>query len=295
VPLRPLRFLCTIAVVALVVGLHPARADDAEAVKETLFQAKKAYDGETQKFRKAVAELLDKREGAARQAGNKKLVDQIKFEQKAFENEGELPTGVPIALLVQMRTARTTLDKVYAASVKAYVRLKDDAAAEAIEKEQKRFQVSSLVLCGKRTYLATLKHNELKDEKDWFTDNGKQYGTGLPFKRDGRFAPHSIQTHPASRAAAEVHYQLGGKWSAFRTSVGVPKIEDDAEPPSSALTFEILGDGKSLWKSEPVTKLDTLQACELSVAKVKVLTLRVHCPGENRYARAVWFEPVVVE
>ena len=94
---RPPRFLCAFVFVALAVGLCPARADDADAVKEKLFQAKKAYDGETQKFRAAVAELLDKREEDARKAGNKKLVDQVKGEREKFEKGGELPASVPPA------------------------------------------------------------------------------------------------------------------------------------------------------------------------------------------------------
>lgn len=89
---------------------------------------------------------------------------------------------------------------------------------------------------------------------------------------------------------------MAGKWTAFRVTVGVPKIEANAQPPATPLTFEVVGDGgKSLWKSEPVTELDTFQTCELNVTKVKVLTLIVHCPGPNNWAQSVWFEPVLME
>ena len=41
----------------------------------------------------------------------------------------------------------------------------------------------------------------------------------------------------------------------FRSAVGVPNHEGIAGPPATPLVFEVLGDNKSLWKSEPVSKL----------------------------------------
>ena len=292
---RPSGFLCALGFVALAVGLCPARADDADAVKEKLFQAKKAYDGETQKFRTAVAELLDKREEDARKAGDKKLVDQVKAEREKFEKGGELPAAVPPAALAQIRAARTDLDKSYAAAIKDYLRLKEDAAAEAAEKEQQKIAMEGALQYGKRTYLVALKHYDIKVESKWFANNGTQAGTKNKLKLNGELVPHSIFIPPVSKGISQVRYPLAGNWTAFRVIVGVPKIVDNAEAPASPLTFEVLGDGKSLWKSEPVTKLETFQTCEVNVSKVKVLTLVVHCPEANYWAYAVWFEPVLVE
>jgi len=81
----------------------------------------------------------------------------------------------------------------------------------------------------------------------------------------------------------------------FKASVGIPTMGDRTAIPGSALTFEVLGDGKSLWKSKPINKRDVFEECEISLDKVKVLTLRVHCPGVNDWADGVWFEPFVVE
>jgi hypothetical protein len=44
-----------------------------------------------------------------------------------------------------------------------------------------------------------------------------------------------------------------------------------------------------------VTTLDTFQTCTTKVEKVKALTLQVHCPDKSNWARAVWFEPILVE
>lgn len=289
------RLLCAAALFALAAGLCPARAD-ADEVKEKLFQAKKSYDAEVLKFKKAVGDLIDRREDDARKAGDKKAVDQAKAERKAFEDGGELPAALPAAAKQQIAAARADLDRAYTAAIKAYLLLKEDSAAAAAEKEQQAFGLSAALLFGKRTYLVTVKHNDLKDAKSWFTDTGALAGAGgAKVKRDGRLVPHSIHTYPPNSGTAEVRYQLAGRWVAFRTSVGVPKIEANTGDPASPLTFEVLGDGKSLWKSEPVTKIEAFQTCELNVSKVKVLTLLVHCPQENHWARAFWFEPVLIE
>jgi hypothetical protein len=82
---------CTMIVACFVVGAHAVSADekDKDPVKEKLFAAKVAYDGEMREYRKAAGEWFDKREDAARQDGNKKLVDEIKAERKAFDEDGE--------------------------------------------------------------------------------------------------------------------------------------------------------------------------------------------------------------
>ena len=282
------------AVVAL--GLCHARADDAEGVKKKLAEAKKAYADEAEKFQKAVTDLLDKREADARKAGNKKAVEQAKAERFAFETQGELPAMCPPALLTQVRTARAKLDAAFTAAVKEHVRLKEDVEAEAIEKEQHQFQLASAILFGKRTYLVTLKHYEVKARDDWFSNNGtKADRKEVKYKLNGELVPHSIFLHPPDKGAAQVKYPLGGKWLVFKAIVGVPTIEEATPNPHSALTFEVLGDGKSLWKSEPVTKIDTFQTCTVRVEKVKILTLHVHAAGSSDWGRAVWFEPILIE
>jgi NPCBM/NEW2 domain len=289
------RFLFTFFCGVLALGLCSAGAKDAEAVKEKLFQAKKDYDGEVQKFKKAVTDLLDKREDEARKAGNKKAVDEIKAERKAFEMSGEHPALCPSALIQQMNVARANLDKAYTTALKEYLKIKEDTAAEAIDKEQQAFQLSSAIAFGRRTYLVTLKHYDVKVIGGWFTIDGTDPVGKHKLSMNGDLVPHSIFMHPAEKSASQVKYQLGGKWSAFRATVGVPKTDENAEQPASELTFELLGDSKSLWKSEAVTKMDTFQTCVVKVEKVKVLTLLVHCADKENWAHTVWFEPILVE
>ncbi|MDB5310455.1 MAG: hypothetical protein JWO38_4657 [Gemmataceae bacterium] len=285
-----------LAFLVLTTGFSSARADpDEEDVKERLSAMKQNYTSEAEKFKKAVADLFDKHEEAARAKGDKKLVDQILADRKAFELFSHLPP-VPAAVREPVVVARTRLDKTYTEAVKNFVRLKKDAAAQTAEKDQLGFYISSGILVGKKKYLVTLKHSHVRAEQGWFTNNGAAFTpNGTPLKLNGELAPHSIFLHPPPRGASQVRYPVDGKWSAFRTTVGVPTIGDAANPPASPLTFEILGDDKSLWKSKPVTKRDDLQSCDIKLEKVKALTLRVHCPGSAGAAQAVWFEPVLVE
>jgi hypothetical protein len=293
--IRPRHFLLALFTGVLGAGLCPARADDADMVKEKLYQAKKEFDAEVQKFKKAIAENLDKREDDARKKGDKKLVDQIKGERDGFEKTGEFPQMVPSTIRESLRTARTKLYTAYSTAVKELVRLKMDDAAGATEKEQQEF-LSSALTFGKKTFLVALKHYDVKVLNDSFSNNGTLADDhSLKHKWNGQPVPHSIAMVPPDSGTAQVKYPLGGKWSVFAATVGVPRIYENAKEPEAALTFEVLGDGKSLWKSEPVTKLDTFQKYTVLVEKVKVLTLQVHCAGSHNWAHAVWLEPILVE
>lgn len=280
------------AAVAFAAAL-PVRADSVDEVKEKLFQAKKEYDAETRKFRTAVTEALDKREDAARKAGDKKALDAVKGDRDRFEKDGEPPRDTSKALLTRAGAARSKLDKAYSAAVKDLIKLKEDTAAEAIEKEQQKFFVES-AMYGRKTYLVTLKHYDLKVPNAlYFSNDGTVFGHKV--KQNDEHAARTIFLHPPEKGASQVKYPLNGRWPAFCTRVGVPTVADTVGDPKSAITFEVLGDDKSLWKSEPVTKLDTFQACDVRVEKVKVLTLVVHAPESNIHARAVWLDPVLVE
>jgi hypothetical protein len=285
------RLLCIVPLLLLAFGLCPAQADDAEMVKEKLFQAKKDYDAEVQKFKKAVSEMLDKREEDARKKGDKKQVDQIKAEREAFEKTGESPQMVTNSIREPVTAGRKKLDKAYASAVKEYLRLKMDDAAGATEKEQQEFNFSSVILYGKRTFVSSLKPFNIRavDDKAYaFEKDSDKY------KMNGEVIPHSLFTHPDGNGEASVSYTLAGKMAAFRTSIGIPRHEDGQGDPASPVTFEVLGDGKSLWKSEQVTKIDTFQTCTIKVEHVKTLTLQVHC-GDFRRAHAVWFGPIAFE
>ncbi|WP_171469498.1 NPCBM/NEW2 domain-containing protein [Frigoriglobus tundricola] len=282
-------------VVLLGAAAVPGRAADADAVKEKLFQAKKTYDVELQAFRKAVEDHLNKREDEVRNSGTKKLVDQARAERDRFVSAGEAPPNLPPAVQNPITTARAALNAAYTDAVKEYVRIKEDEAAEAAENEQREFRFTSALAFGKRTHLASLRHYDLKCSNGWFSNNGVCPNKKVKYQVNGEFAPHSIFLHPPTKGTGQVKYPLGGSWTALRATVGVPKIEDNAGHPASALTFEVLGDGKSLWKSEPVTRWNEYQSFAVKVEKVKTLTLLVHSADQAEWARSVFVEPVLFE
>lgn len=284
------QLVCSLLLLTLAVGLRPARADDVESVKKKLYQAKKDYDGETRKFRKAVGEWLTKREAEARRSGNKKLLDQVKDEREAFEKGEEIPAKLPPLLQDQLRLARGELDKTYAAAVKAYVQLKEDKLATATEKEQLKVVGESALTYGRRTYLNQLKPFDVKVLDRLYELECKVA------KIDGKLIPHSIMAHPEGPSTfSSLSFNIGPKSTFFRATVGVPSHKDLGGDPGSVMTFEVLGDGKSLWKSEPVDKRDAIQTCLIRVEKVKVLTLRVHCSGDHTHAHGTWFGPAIAE
>jgi hypothetical protein len=113
-----------------------ALAQDKDPVKEKLAAAKAAYDGELQQFRKAVGEWLDKREADARKDGDRKVVEQVKEERKAFE-AGELPKGAPAAIQQKPAQAKKAMESAYAEALQAYTKAnRDDAAAVVLEEWQ---------------------------------------------------------------------------------------------------------------------------------------------------------------
>jgi hypothetical protein len=297
-PHLPGRSLLGTFALFLAIGACLARADDAEAVKEKLFQAKKEYDDSAQKFKKSVSDWLDKREEKARKDGDLKLLEQLKVERAAFDKTGELPSIVPQAVRDPIIAARIKLDKAYMTAEKEYVKLKMDEAYESTEKERQEFYFSSAMAFGKKVYVSSLKHFDVKGWKDSF-DNTGTFLDGANKKSkievNGEPVPHSLFVHPTSKSYSQVRYPLGGKWKFFRASAGVPKIKDGQADPLSELKFEVIGDDKSLWKSELVTKKGEFQTCTVNVEKVKTLTLRVHCAAGDTNAWAFWIEPILVE
>jgi hypothetical protein len=131
---RGTRVLC-----GLMMCAGTAWADEKDPVRDKLFAAKVAYDKEMAACRAAVGEWLDKREEAARKAGDKKAVDAVKADRKAFDEAGELPKGAPANIQQKPAQARKALEGAYAEAVKAYTKAKKDDQAAAVEKELDAF------------------------------------------------------------------------------------------------------------------------------------------------------------
>jgi hypothetical protein len=111
----------------------------------------------------------------------------------------------------------------------------------------------------------------------------------------GNEFPHALSMHPPARGVASVKYRLEGRAIRFRAHVALndSATADDAKP-DTPLTFLVFGDGRELWTSKPVSTTGRSEECKIDVAGVRVLELRIDCPGVNNNAHAVWLEPRVV-
>jgi hypothetical protein len=123
----------------LVVCLVASTADD---IAKKLEEAKAAYQASLDKNHAAVREWFDKRENAARQDGNKKLVDQNKADRVTYSETGELPKGAPIDLSRNFVDTNTAMEAAYLAAIKDYTRTKQDDQAATVEKQLETFKRS---------------------------------------------------------------------------------------------------------------------------------------------------------
>ncbi len=117
---------------------------------------------------------------------------------------------------------------------------------------------------------------------------GQQDGELERIRINGKTYEHSIGTHPRSHEGGRVIYRIGRRFSRFSGQVG---ITDQEGLSTSALTFEIIGDGRRLWQSGPIRKSGQLTGFDVNVLGIERLKLVVHCPGSNHAACAVWIEP----
>ncbi len=145
------------------------------------------------------------------------------------------------------------------------------------------------VQVGPVVFLSNLQEKNVRVTENGFYKDGTN--GDIPIVVDGAKCPHSLLTHPPVQSFASVSYDLDRPYTQFLTRVGIPALAADQGNPGSPLTFEILGNGKSIWKSAPLVTRGDFQDCAVSVLGLNQLELRVNCPGANAYAWAVWLEP----
>jgi hypothetical protein len=139
-----------IAILFLTGAVGFAPAEDRDPVKDKLLAAKVAYDKETEQIHKQTTDWLDKREEAARKDGDKKLLDRVKADRKAFDEDGELPKTVPEAIKQKHDRAYKALDAAFAEAVKAYTKANKSAEAASVEEARRAFarpQAIDLLTC----------------------------------------------------------------------------------------------------------------------------------------------------
>jgi hypothetical protein len=126
----------------------------------------------------------------------------------------------------------------------------------------------------------------------WNFGKGGRLGNpeNSPISVADRPSPHGLGMHPPGPPhCARVCYALGGRAAIFKTAVGYNDYKPN--PACGPARFEVVGDGRLLWRSQTVKERNVLQQAELDVSGVQVLEVRVCGEGYMFGSHAVWFEP----
>jgi len=139
---------------------------------------------------------------------------------------------------------------------------------------------------GAPVYLCDLPEQEVHVGFGNFGKRGELGYEGLTISVNGQPSPHGLSMHPPYKGSARVKYDLAGRYA---TLSGAAAINDEARQIRSALTFRIVGDGRELWRSQPLRR--GREEFNVSLRGVRKLELCVDCPGLMADAHAVWVEP----
>lgn len=140
-------------------------------------------------------------------------------------------------------------------------------------------------------YLADLQEFDVKPGPWPYTKNG-QIGDGkTAIMVTGVVAPRSLGMHPPPRSYSAAKFHLDRQGTLFKATVA---LNDGARVIAAKAVFEVLGDGRSLWKSALVSRPGQPQECLVDVTGVDVLELRVHSQSTNNGLHAVWLWPRVL-
>jgi len=278
------------------VGAVQARAKDVEVIRKEFEKAKAATDTLAKEPKDADAHVIYGKFLCLRKAdwekglpllleGNDAKLKELAV--KELRNPTEPADQIDLAeAWLDYAVKQTGPDKT-AVQLRAYHWLR-----------QARPRVTGLTKTKVEKAMAGLPRHYLTDMDEFDVKLGPwKFGKGnignpeaTPLTIHGKRSPLSLALHCPANDYSAVKYRLGKTAKVFKTRVA---IDEAVGGPLTPVTFLVLGDGKTLWTSQPVKASGSLQSCALSVAGVEVLELRAHCPGRAEGAYAVWIEPHV--
>jgi hypothetical protein len=116
---------------------------------------------------------------------------------------------------------------------------------------------------------------------------------------------HALSTLATENGSSYVVYHLDGKYRLFSATVAIAEAADAGARQKrrnprfwtgrtrTPIVFRVIGDGRQLWKSDPITKVGAGQECQVVVRGVRELTLQVDCQGKSGFATTAWINPRV--
>ena len=117
--------------------------------------------------------------------------------------------------------------------------------------------------------------------------NDTSPGNGARRTVGGRSPQHGLMMHPTGGLLAEAIYDLSKKYDTLSFEIG--RTDDTVR--RHPLHAEILGDGKPLWKSQPLVVAGKTQAASVSVLGVNELSLKIIADTDTMSARVLWLNP----
>jgi hypothetical protein len=146
---------------------------------------------------------------------------------------------------------------------------------------------------GARDYLSDLEQFDVKPGPWPIARNGKIGYEAREIAVNGHPSPKGMGMHPPEGPGfASVKFRLDKKAAVFKAEGAV---NDTPIAVVGLAVFEVLGDGKSLWRSAPVGKGEKPQECRIDVSGIDVIELRTRAEGTNYGVNAVWIEPRLLQ
>lgn len=139
------------------------------------------------------------------------------------------------------------------------------------------------------TWLADLQPIALKNIAFGLKTDGTYQGK--PFICKGRQWPKGLTAMPAGMSFASITYALpeGSNRLVGKAGVFRPEGASEHAAPSAPLKFEVLVDGRSAWKSEPLPRVDDTVDFDIDLFGSKTVELRTNSDSGNS-AWAAWLE-----
>jgi len=117
----------------------------------------------------------------------------------------------------------------------------------------------------------------------WGQPQADKAVTGKPLSIGGKTFDRGLGTH----ADSVVRLQLQGGSERFTAFVGV---DDAATSDQATITFRVVGDGKTLWKSPGMKRGQPARQIEVDVKGIKTLLLLADSNGDSSYGHSDWAE-----
>jgi WD40 repeat protein len=152
---------------------------------------------------------------------------------------------------------------------------------------------------GRRVYLCDLKETDASVGAGVLGKNGDLgFNPGNGDRRiivKGVPAKNGVSMHATARGFSFARYQLDGNYTSFHSVAATnDSVRLCVTGRAPSMAFSVVGDGRELWKWQPIGHPGESQSCTVNVTGVRQLELRVYCDsGDQSFGHAVWVDPYV--